>query len=82
MLGAVAHLGERLHGMEKVASSSLVSSTIFNKLGDTYNRIAFFLTFIAVFTHLNMLTILNYGQISFIVISLTNLTDRVMKISP
>ena len=28
MLGAVAHLGERLHGMEKVASSSLVSSTI------------------------------------------------------
>ena len=27
--GAVAHLGERLHGMEEVASSILVSSTIF-----------------------------------------------------
>lgn len=26
--GAVAHLGERFHGMEEVASSILVSSTI------------------------------------------------------
>ena len=26
--GAVAHLGERFHGMEEVASSSLVGSTI------------------------------------------------------
>ena len=30
---------------------------IFQKLGDTYIRIAFFLGFIAVFTHLNVLTI-------------------------
>lgn len=35
MLGAVAHLGERLHGMEKVASSSLVSSTISKYRFDT-----------------------------------------------
>ena len=29
LCGAVAHLGERFHGMEEVASSILVSSTIF-----------------------------------------------------
>ena len=42
MLGVVAHLGERLHGMEKVASSSLVSSTIRKYRFDT-NVIKLFL---------------------------------------
>ena len=42
MLGAVAHLGERLHGMEKVASSSLVSSTI-SRIQSKYKIFTLFL---------------------------------------
>ena len=51
-------------------------------LGDTYNRIAFFLAFIAIFIQLNMLTIRNCGLILFPEFSIASLTYRVKEISP
>ena len=36
--GAVAQLGERLHGMEEVASSSLVSSTILQEKNPSLSK--------------------------------------------
>lgn len=57
-------------------------SHILYKLGDTYNRIAFFLAFIAFLTHLNILTICKGGLISFSEFPMTHLMDRVNKISP